>query len=70
MIALAHVGAISWFIFNVWVTIACGFALKFGGLDCGPMIGRYSSFHQKLWGVVLIIFICAMWGGWIYLIKS
>lgn len=70
MIALALAGTIAWFIFNIWLTIAVGLIIKFGGLDCSGLFSSYATRKQKAVGVIWIVVLTTAWVCWVYMLRN
>ena len=70
MIPLAYLGAVTWFIFNIWLTAAAAMIVAYGGLDCGGLFSKYATRTQHIVGLIWCTVVAVAWGSWVYLIKS
>lgn len=70
MIPFAYLGAVTWFIFNIWLTVAAAMIVTYGGLDCSGLFSRYATRAQRIVGLIWCTVVAVAWGSWIYLIRT
>ena len=58
------IGVISWFVVNIYVSVAGVLAISFGALDLSSMFGQYAKPGQRIMGVAILLVIAALWYGW------